>query len=168
MFVPYLAAILARDLRALRREVEAYPDDASLWQQPASVPNSAGTLVLHLSGNLRFFIGTQLGATGYVRDRDAEFSRRDLSRTELLSEIDAAARAVAETLGRLGDADLAAPFPVPIGQVRVNTMDFLLHLATHLTYHLGQIDYHRRAVVGSPAGVSAVSPAELASAERVS
>ena len=168
MLIPYLSTILARDLRALRREVEAYPDDASLWRTSPSVPNCAGNLVLHLAGNLQFYVGTQLGATGYVRDRNAEFSRRDVSRAELLREIDAAASAVSQTFARLVDADLAAAFPVAIGPVRVNTMDMLLHLATHLTYHLGQIDYHRRAIVGSAQGVNPVSPSELASAVRSS
>ncbi|MFN8570508.1 MAG: DinB family protein [Gemmatimonadaceae bacterium] len=167
MLTTYLATMLARDLGALRREVEAYPDDASVWQTTAGIPNCAGTLVLHLAGNLQAYIGAELGGTGYVRNRDAEFARRDVSRADLLREIDAAAAAVAATVPRLGDAELAATFPVAIGAVRLNTLDFLLHLATHLTYHLGQIDYHRRAVVGQAGGITAVSPAQLASAVRV-
>ncbi len=166
MLTTYLGTMLARDLAALRREVEAYPDDAALWQTTAGIPNCAGTLVLHLAGNLQAYVGAQLGGTGYVRDRDAEFARRNVSREDLLREIEAAASAVSATMPRLTDADLAAPYPLAIGTVRLNTLDFLLHLATHLTYHLGQIDYHRRAVVGQAGSISAVSPAQLASAVK--
>lgn len=166
MLTTYLAQVFARDLGALRREVEAYPDDASLWASSPSIPNSAGTLVLHLSGNLRHFIGAVLGGSGYVRDREAEFSRRGVPRADLLREIEDAAAAVAATVPQLSAEALAAPYPTPVGPVRLVTLDFLLHLATHLTYHLGQIDYHRRALVGVSGGASCVSPAELASATR--
>lgn len=164
MLSSYLTSILARDLRALRREVEAYPDDASLWRTVPSIPNAAGTLVLHLSGNLQHFIGAELGKSGYVRDREAEFAKRDVPRTYLLREIDAAMAAITTTMPTLTDADLDATYPSPIAQRRVKTADMLLHLATHLTYHLGQIDYHRRALVGDAKGITAVSPAELHSA----
>ncbi|MBV6520102.1 MAG: hypothetical protein MNPFHGCM_00207 [Gemmatimonadaceae bacterium] len=164
MFTRYLTTILLRDLRALRREVEAYPDDASLWKTIPSIPNSAGTLVLHLSGNLRHYIGAELGHTGYVRDRDAEFATRGASRADLLRAIDAAKRDVSEALPRLTDEQLAADFPSPVAHHRFSTADFLIHLATHLTYHLGQIDYHRRGVVGDAKSVGAVPPAQLDSA----
>ncbi|MFN8582087.1 MAG: DinB family protein [Gemmatimonadaceae bacterium] len=166
MLTTYLAQLFARDLAALRREVEAYPDEASLWASAPSVPNCAGTLVLHLSGNLQHFVGAVLGGSGYVRDREAEFSRRHVPRAELLRAIDDAAAAVAATVPRLSAETLAEPFPIPVGPVRLVTLDFLLHLATHLTYHLGQIDYHRRALVGAAGGASCVSPGELASATR--
>lgn len=164
MLASYLTTILARDLRALRREVEAYPDDASVWRSVPTIPNAAGTLVLHLAGNLQHFIGAELGKSGYVRDREAEFARRDVPRAELLREVDAAMQVVTTTMPTLTDADLGATYPSPIAQRRVNTADMLLHLATHLTYHLGQIDYHRRALAGDAKGILAVSPAELQSA----
>ena len=164
MFISYLSTVIARDLRGLRREIEAYPDDASLWRTVPTIPNAAGTLVLHLSGNLQYFIGAQLGNTGYVRDREAEFAQRDVPRAELLRHLDAAQRVVTTTMAQLTDAGCDAMYPVPIANKRVKTADMLIHLATHLTYHLGQIDYHRRAIAGVGKGVGAVSPAELASA----
>jgi len=164
MLASYLTTILARDLRALRREVEAYPDDAAIWRSIPTIPNTAGTLVLHLAGNLQHFIGAELGKSGYVRDREAEFARRNVSRADLLREVDAAMLAVTTTMPKLTEADLSATYPSPIAQRHVNTADMLLHLATHLTYHLGQIDYHRRALAGDAKGILAVSPAELQSA----
>jgi uncharacterized damage-inducible protein DinB len=156
-------AILQRELAAVRRTVEAYPDDASLWAERPGLPNSGGTLVLHIAGNLRHFIGAVIGGTGYVRDRDAEFARRGLSREELLAEIDAAAAAVDAGFASLpaGDDELMRPYPLQVAGRAVAVGDFLVHLASHLAYHLGQLDYHRRLVTGDPKGVGALGLAEL-------
>jgi len=164
MLTSSLLGVLTRDIKAAIRELNAYPDDASVWKSHSAIPNTSGTLALHLAGNLRYFVGSVLGKDGYVRDRDAEFSRRDVPRAELVAGLEHALACVTTTLPRLTDADLAATFPLAIAKSRLETGDFLLHLATHFTYHLGQMDYHRRAVAGSAAGVNAVSPAELSSA----
>ncbi|HEV8176888.1 MAG TPA: DinB family protein [Gemmatimonadales bacterium] len=158
-----VAAILDRDLRTLRREVEAYPDDQSLWQEVPGISNVAGTLVLHLAGNLQHYIGARLGQTGYVRDRPAEFARRDVPRSELLRDIEAARAAVKALLSGPIQPDVMAEFPETISGSRVTTGDYLIHLVAHFTYHLGQIDYHRRVVTGSPFAVDAVRPSELSS-----
>ena len=122
------------------------------------------TLALHLAGNIRHFVGAVLGGTGYIRDRDAEFSRRDVPRAGLLEEVEAARRDVETILPRLTDAVLAREYPMAVAGKRINTADFLLHTATHFSYHLGQVDYYRRAVAGSATGIGAVSPGELATA----
>jgi len=165
--VTYVHAILVRDLQALRREVEAYPDDASIWAVPEGIANSCGTLVLHLVGNLRTYIGLQLGGVAYERDRPREFSARNLPRAELLRDIDATIAAVHAAAPNVSDESLAAQFPLAIGPVTVNTQDFLLHVAVHLGYHLGQVDYHRRLVTKSNTTVATMSPGELASAQRI-
>lgn len=164
MTFDYLAGVLVRDLRTAQRELAAYPDDASVWQPLPGTPNTAGTLALHLAGNIRHFVGAVLGGTGYVRNRDAEFNRRDVARAELHRDLDAAIAAVEATLPHLPEATARADFPAPLAGVRLNTTDLLLHLSAHLAYHLGQMDYHRRAVTGDPAGVRAQAPAELRSA----
>jgi len=158
-----VAGILARDLGALRREVEAYPDERQLWQAVPGLPNTGGTLVLHLAGNLRHFIGARLGGSGYVRDREAEFARRDVPRAELLREIAEAERALG-ALAKLDDAVLAADFPDAVGGSRVANGDLLVQWAVHLAFHLGQLDYHRRVVTGRPEGVGAMAIRELATA----
>lgn len=160
----HLHAILLRDLRGLRREVEAYPEDDAVWALPGGVANSCGTLVLHLAGNLRLYVGHVIGGIAYERDRPREFSARGLPRAELLRELDAAMDAVDRALPRLTDVVLASEFPQLIGTVRVNTQEFLLHCAAHLAYHLGQVDYHRRIATGSSVTVATMSPAELSSA----
>jgi uncharacterized protein DUF664 len=159
-----LAAIFDRDLRALRREVEAYPDERDLWRTVPGISNVAGTLVLHLTGNLQHYLGARWGGTGFRRDRAAEFGRREVPRAELLREIDAARAAVKAGLGRVSDSELAADYPEVVGGARIATLDYLIHLTTHFAYHLGQLDYHRRVVTGQDQGVDAMRPAELGSA----
>jgi hypothetical protein len=162
-----IAAILDRDLRTLQREVEAYPNERELWRPVPGIPNVGGTLVLHLTGNLQHFFGARLGGTGYVRDRAAEFARRGVARSELLREIDAARAAVKAGLARLTENQLAAEYPETIADTRVITGEYLVHLLTHLAYHLGQLDYHRRVVTGDESGVGAMRPQELGSSRPV-
>jgi hypothetical protein len=159
-----VAAILDRDLRALRRELEAYPDERLIWKQVPGLPNSAGTLALHLAGNLQHYIGAQWAGTGYVRDRDAEFARRDVPRAELVAEIEGARKAVAAGLERIDGQELEREYPMAIVGARVRTAEYLVHLCTHFTYHLGQLDAHRRIVTGDSRGVGALNPGELGSA----
>ena len=164
MLTSWIGGILARDLRALRREIEAYPNERDLWQVQPGITNSAGNLALHLAGNLQYFVGAVLGGSGYVRDRDAEFKRRDVPRAELLRAIDAALDAVARAMARLSEQDLAQPYPQSVGGMSLTTGDFLLHLAAHFTYHLGQVDYHRRLLTGQAGQIRAVALTELSSA----
>lgn len=159
-----LAAIVRRELRALERELAAYESDDQVWALPAGLPNSAGTLALHAAGNLQAFIGAVLGGSGYVRDRDGEFSRRGVSRAELIDELRRADAAVESVLEALPPGRLQEEYPLAVANRRLNTGEFLLHLAAHLAYHLGQVDYHRRVVTGDAKGVGAVSPTELPSA----
>ncbi|HEX7025334.1 MAG TPA: DinB family protein [Gemmatimonadales bacterium] len=162
-----IGTTLLRELVSLRKEVEAYPSDADLWRVPPGVSNSGGTLAIHLTGNLQHFIGAVLGKTGYVRDRDAEFAIRGLSRSEVLDRIDQTTAALARTFSSLTDDVLGSRYPEPVAKVRVLTGDFLVHLQSHLAYHLGQIDYHRRITTGTGPLPGSLSPARLGSAETL-
>ena len=106
MYTDWLAGVLVRDLTALKRQLDAYPDDASIWKTVPPITNTAGNLALHLAGNLQHFVGGQLGGSGYVRNREAEFTSRDLPRAELVKQVDAAIAAVRKTLPTLTDAQL--------------------------------------------------------------
>lgn len=162
-----LERILARDIRGLMNEIEAYPADAAVWQIAPGVTNSAGTLALHVAGNVQYFIGAVLNSSGFIRDRDAEFASRGLPRARLLAELQAAITAVELTLPRLTAEQLAAEYPVPVAGRLVRTSDLLVHLAAHLGYHLGQVDYHRRFVTGD-GPLDVVSPRDLPEYEAVS
>lgn len=157
-----LSRLFNRELVSLRDELLAYPDERAIWTLPAGLPNSAGTLTLHLAGNLRWFIGTQLGATGYVRDRDSEFSQRDVPREKLIALVETTADEVTRTLASIDAAQLDAVYPLELAGIRVGTARWLAHLASHLGYHLGQIDYHRRIVTGSNVSVGTLPIPPLA------
>jgi len=166
MLTTVAQAVILRELAAVRRSIEAYPDDKSVWALPTGLPNAAGTLALHLAGNLQHYVGKVLGGSSYVRDRPAEFARRDVPRRELLAELDAASAAVTRSLPMVSPHALTQAYPETIGGEVLSTETFLVHLAAHLAYHLGQIDYHRRVVTGNAQGVGALSPAALAPKSR--
>ena len=152
---------MLRELRALEREIAAYPDDESVWQTPPGISNSAGNLALHMAGNLRHFIGHALAGTNYVRDRNAEFSAKGMTREQLRAVIEESISELDDAFERITDDQLESEFPVPIMDLHFRTQDFLTHLAVHLSYHLGQVDYHRRILTGSAATVGTVDPREL-------
>jgi hypothetical protein len=161
--VSAVRAVLLRDLDALAAQVRAYPGDAALWQPVPGIANPGGTLALHLVGNLRAYVGAELGKTGFGRDRDAEFSTRGLSRAEVLGRIAAARLDVDRALARLPDSALAQPFAQEVGGARLTTGQLLLHLVAHFGYHLGQVDYHRRAVTGGGSVPGMISAKNLVS-----
>jgi uncharacterized damage-inducible protein DinB len=166
MHLASLAHLLDRELATLERQLRAYPDDASLWTRLPGVANPGGVLAHHLTGNLRHYIGARLGNTGYQRDRVAEFARTDLARAELLDRVRAARDEVQRTLATLDAAALESEYPDAVGGYRFRTSGFLLHLLAHLGYHLGQIDYHRRAVSGSAETTDAVATSGIPGARR--
>lgn len=148
-----LRRLYRRELDSLLREIALYPNDEAPWQELAGMPNLGGTLVLHLAGNLRHFIGAQLGQTGYIRHREAEFATRGVSRAELASLIAATQAELDATFAALEPARLDEVVVLPNG-TRTRVGLFLLHLLSHLSFHLGQIDYHRRAVTQDPTGAA--------------
>ncbi len=158
-----LRRVIARDLATLVRELELYPEDAALWRAVPGQPTAGGNLALHLVGNLRHFIGATLGGTGFVRDRDREFSSTGLTREALIAAVQAMAGEVDATLRSLDPQCPDEPFPLEIQGLRLPTEQVLVHLAGHLAFHLGQIDYHRRAATGdrTSAGPLALAPLEV-------
>ncbi len=141
-----LQNVLLRDLNKLESELMLYPTEPSVWKTDKSIKNPAGNLCLHLCGNLQYFIGTVLGKTGYVRNRELEFSAKDIPRAELVKEISNTKRVVEEILPMLTEDQLQANYPQEVFGQPMTTLFFLIHLSTHFGYHLGQVNYHRRLV----------------------
>ena len=140
------AELLDRDLKKLSDELQGYADEKLIWKTVDGISNSAGNLTLHLCGNLRHFIGATIGHDGYVRNREAEFSTKNISRQKLLAEIELTRQVVTETLTSMKDDIMKNDYPLNVlGEVK-STEFFLTHLVAHLNYHLGQINYHRRLV----------------------
>jgi uncharacterized damage-inducible protein DinB len=160
--------VLVRELKAFQREIEMFPDDELVWRTTSGVSNSAATLALHVCGNLQHFVGAVLGATGYVRNRDLEFSRRSGPRAELARELGRAIEVVQAVLPGIPAESLSREYPEAVGGIRLPTGLFLLHLATHLAHHLGQAGYLRRVLTGENRGSGAISVKALAEAAGVS
>jgi len=139
-----LTTLLVRELEGFKRELDLFPDDESLWRTMPGVTNSAGNLALHVAGGLQHLVGAVLGRTTYVRDRDAEFSRRGGTRADVSAELDRAMAVVREIVPRLPEHMLDAEFPEPVLGVKFRTRIFLLHLCAHAAFHLGQAGYLRR------------------------
>jgi uncharacterized damage-inducible protein DinB len=144
MLASELAALYARDLTRLIQELRAFPDTATIWQTTPGVSNSAGTLALHLEGNLREYVGRQLGQIAYTRQRPLEFSARGVEQAELIARLEAVQEMVPRVIAALSDPQLEADYPEAVLGKPVSTRFFLMHLAGHLNYHLGQVDYLRR------------------------
>ena len=144
MLTTTLSQFFERDLQKLATEISLYKDEDKLWLVKPGISNSAGNLCLHLIGNLNHFIGATLGHTGYVRYRDDEFSLKNIPRQDLLINIENIKLIVKKILSNLPEADLQKDFPLEIFGKKDSTGFILIHLATHLTYHPGQINYHRR------------------------
>lgn len=146
MLTDILAELYERDLNKLKAEIEQYEEESDIWKSAGEIANPAGALCLHIAGNLRHFFGAVVGGTSYVRDRDAEFASRGIPRGEVLAEVDSALIDVKATLTKLTPEDLEKTYPIEVFGKPMRTDWFLTHLATHLNYHLGQINYHRRMV----------------------
>ncbi len=139
-----LKALFSRDIKKLRQEISLYKSEQTLWQIDKEIANSGGNLCLHLAGNLNTYFGTVLGNTGYVRNRDLEFSQKNIPQAELLKMIDEVLPIVEKVLDHLTPEQLNEEYPMPVFEYAMTTEYFLVHLAMHLSYHLGQINYHRR------------------------
>jgi hypothetical protein len=152
-----LPVLYRRDLSRLLRQIEAYPDDGALWRALPGVTNSAGNIILHIEGNLREYIGRQLGSVPYVRRRDREFTLTGLSKEELMSGIDELRHLIPLTLENISPEKMKSQYPEVVLGKPLSTEDFLIHLYGHLNWHLGQIDTLRRALTGN----GAISPINL-------
>ena len=144
MLIDTLKTILSRDLLKLKAEIELYKDEKNIWLIDKGIANSAGNLCLHLIGNLNTYIGKEIGKTSYVRNRDLEFSLKDVARTELVKNIDATVIVIQNALSKMKEDELDKEYPLLVFDKKTSTEYFLVHLVAHFSYHLGQVNYHRR------------------------
>ncbi len=144
MIIQILKTLFRRDLNQLKRELELYRNEKIIWHTEKGISNSAGNLCLHLVGNLNTYIGAELGKTGYIRHRDLEFSLKDIPRTELLHKVEETIIVVENALTTLTVEQLDEEYPMLVFDEKTTTGYLLVHLTTHLAYHLGQVNYHRR------------------------
>lgn len=139
-----LINIYERDLNKVIEEIKQYQSEEDLWKIGDGITNSGGNLALHLIGNINHFFGTNLGNTGFKRERDLEFSNKNVSREEIISNLKESVEVLKETMKNLSDEDFHNDYPEELFGETHKTIAIILHLLTHLNYHLGQINYHRR------------------------
>ncbi|WP_339864562.1 DUF1572 family protein [uncultured Algoriphagus sp.] len=136
--------LFERDIERLKLEINAYSKEENLWKVEQNITNSAGNLCLHLVGNMLHFVGKEMGGFEYVRDREFEFAGKNVSRAELVEMIEKLKGVVTASLEGLDESMLAKDYPLEVFGFRMSHSYFLIHLFGHFSYHLGQINYHRR------------------------
>ncbi|MBS1506671.1 MAG: DUF1572 family protein [Bacteroidetes bacterium] len=146
MLAQELKKVFLKDLAKLKEEIGLYKNESNLWKTEKGISNSAGNLCLHLVGNLNHFIGAVHGKTDYVRNREAEFSSKNIPQAKLVSMVEDTISVVDKVLSATTDEQLAEEYPLVVFKDKMTTGYFFIHLAGHLGYHLGQINYHRRLI----------------------
>lgn len=130
-------------IQQLENEVDSYSSDERMFEILEGTTNSGGTLVMHLIGNMRHFYGAVLLKDGYVRDREFEFSGQ-MDRVTMKSEIMIIRGMIQVYFSKVEDNSFTEDFPVEFAGHTVSKGFMYLKLLQHFTYHLGQINYHRR------------------------
>lgn len=134
------------NLNALKQELMQYENQQDIWKIIGNTKNTPANLALHICGNLKHNFGAEIGANGYVRNRDEEFARRGLTREEVIDEIDSTIEMIEPIIDKLTFADVTKPFPSDIHGEGQTIGSVITKIALHLGYHLGQINYHRRII----------------------
>jgi uncharacterized damage-inducible protein DinB len=130
-----------KKLASVVRELAAPLSDEQFWAKPFAFGNSFGHLVLHLTGNLNYYIGAQIAGTGYVRDRPLEFSDAARpSKEEVLKKFDQAIEIVIDAINRQTAEDWSREY-TGVGVDACDRFGVLLLCATHLHHHIGQMMY---------------------------
>jgi uncharacterized damage-inducible protein DinB len=125
------------------RELAGPVSERQFWQKPFPFGNSFGHLVLHLTGNLSYYIGAQIAGTGYVRDRPREFAEPNPpSKEEALARLEAAVAMVVATIRAQGPDDWGRAYTA-MGATERNRLDIVIHCAAHIQHHIGQMIYLR-------------------------
>ena len=140
-----IAEELAREYERIRHKVHGLVDGLTtqqLWQRPFPYGNSIGHLLLHLTGNLSYYIGAQIAASGYVRDRPLEFSDESgRAKDDVLKGFDRALDLVIATLAAQTAQDWGRAYEAVGAGDAPNRLAILVHCATHADHHAGQMVY---------------------------
>jgi hypothetical protein len=139
-----LAGFYEKDLRKLIEEINSFKNEVDLWRTTGSIKNSTGNLVLHIIGGMNYLIGTTLAQTGYTRNREQEFVRKDVEKKELITQLEELIVVISKTLNSFCEEDMKADYPMIFDDAIRSNSYVLTQLLLHLNYHLGQANYLRR------------------------
>jgi uncharacterized damage-inducible protein DinB len=138
-----IAGSVADHFQMVRDKVHQLVDPLSadqIWRRPYPYGNSIGNLLLHLTGNLNYYIGAQIAASGYVRHRDLEFSDPGKPKEQLLRSFDQAVNMVVATVRRQSAENWSAAYSAERSKAD-NRFKIVLDCAAHAYHHVGQIIY---------------------------
>src|SRR5260370_1244325 len=138
-----------RMIQAKVQELAAPLSSEQLWVRPYPYGNSIGNLILHLTGNLNYYIGAQIGGTGYIRQRPLEFSSTGKPQDELLRDFDKAIEIVIATLAKQSDNHWAAPYFGELEREAKTRFNAFLRCAGNAYHHVGQMIYLQKELGGS-------------------
>ena len=143
-----LCSCLAHEFRERATDLHKWVDplsDGQFWRNPFSHANSVGHLVLHLTGNLSYYVGARIAGSGYVRNRDLEFTEsRNPTKAEVLKRFDDTLSMVVATIEKQSESDWGAPYSAERESFAKDRFTLLLRCASHLYHHIGQIIYLSR------------------------
>ncbi|HYW83227.1 MAG: DinB family protein [Spirochaetia bacterium] len=147
--MPDLSSIAASTLASYYEEVRAKVhtwvapiSTDQLWTRPYPYGNSIGHLLLHITGNLSYYIGTRIAGTGYVRDRDREFNETARKpKDEVLADFDRAIALVVSTIGAQSPQDWCAPYSAEREPEARDRFTVFFRMAAHAYHHVGQMIY---------------------------
>ena len=147
-----LAQVIAKDLAAyyemVREQTHRWVDPLSeeqVWRRPVAHGNSVGHLLLHMTGNLNYYIGARVAETGYVRDRDREFTEPEpRPKVEVLAAFDRTIAMVIETIEKQSDEDWLKAYSAVREPEATERFGILLRCAGHAYHHVGQLIYLSR------------------------
>jgi uncharacterized damage-inducible protein DinB len=140
-----ISTAFANEYRMRAAELHKWVDplaEEQFWHNPYSYGNSVGHLVLHLTGNLSYYIGARIAETGYVRNRDLEFTEsRRPTKADVLRKFDEAIAMVIATIGRQSQSDWTLPYSAEREPEAKDRFTIVLRCAVHFYHHVGQINY---------------------------
>ena len=145
-----LIKIFDRDLDRLKNEIDDFSNEENLWITKGNINNPAGNLCMHLLGNLRTYIGKNIGHQQYDRDRVAEFNARHIPKQKLIADIEETKTIILNSLANMNEGDLNKLYVENVLGYEMTNTFFLIHLTAHFSYHLGQINYLRRILEPGP------------------
>lgn len=143
---------IAQDLSAyyqmVREQTHKWVDPLTteqIWENPYGYGNSVGNLLLHMTGNLNYYIGARVAETGYVRDRDREFTERQTkTKEEVLAGLDKTIDMVVQTIQKQSTEDWLKPYSAEREPQATERFNIFLRCAGHAYHHVGQIIYLAR------------------------
>ena len=141
-----IASHYESDILKLIEEVNSFKNEENLWNTCGTIKNSSGNIALHIIGGLNYLVGAKLSHTGYVRNRDQEFTVKRVDRKIIIEQLQGLLGLIKNTISKMTQEQMESPFPIFFDKENATNDYVLIQLLLHLNYHLGQVNYLRRSL----------------------